>query len=400
MPTSLRLREARRVALSAQGFSDPGPTGRVDIRHLRRVLDRVQLLQIDSVNVLVRSHYLPLYSRLGPYPQDLLDSATYRRRELFEYWAHAASLLPISAYPEHRWTMSAFAQGDIGRRMRAFAADNRAMIDEVERQVTDRGALAVGDLADPGEGSGPWWGWAPGKTALEWLFAIGRLAVSERRAFTRVYDLTERVIPKQILEQPALTRDEAVRRLARRAVRALGVATIADIADYFRLKQATVREALAGLLSSEDVMKVEVEGWRGPVYAPSDLRVPRGITARAVLSPFDSLVWNRARNERLFHFDYRLEIYTPKPKRRYGYYVLPFLLGDELVARIDLKADRQTRRLLARGTYAEEGVARSDVAPALAEELDRLREWLDLDDISVSRRGDLAEPLRRSVQHL
>jgi uncharacterized protein len=400
MPASLRLPEARRVALSAQGFCDPEPSGRVDIRHLRRVLDRVQLFQIDSVNVLVRSHYLPLFSRLGSYPEGLLESAAYERSELFEYWAHEASLLPVSAHPEHRWTMEAFRQGVIGKRMHAFAAENRELLEAVERQVTERGGVAAGDLDAPGEGSGPWWGWAPGKTALEWLFAIGRLAVRERRGFARVYDLTERVIPKEVLEQPALPPEDAVRRLTMRAVRALGVGTVSDIADYFRLKGARVRPALKDLVASGEVVEMDVEGWRGPSYAPADLQVPRRVDAHAVLSPFDSLVWKRDRTERLFDFHYRIEIYTPKEKRRYGYYVLPFLLGESLAGRIDLKADRKGRRLLVLGAYPEDGADRREVAPHLATELDRVRAWLGLEEIAVSRRGGLAEPLRRSVQLL
>jgi uncharacterized protein len=384
---TLRSGQARRVALAAQGFHDPPPSGRVDIRHLRRAVGRMQVIQIDSVNVLVRSHYLPLYSRLGPYPADLLDDAAYRRRELTEYWAHEASFIPTETRPLHRWVMDAFRRGVVSKRLHEFARDNRRFVAAVEQQVAARGPLAAGDLDDPGEGTGPWWGWAPGKTALEWLFAIGRVAVSSRRNFTRLYDLAERVVPREVVDRPTPPKEEAVRELVRRSVAALGVGTVADIADYFRLRHAYVRTALAELVDAAEVVEAEVEGWSGPAYAPASLAIPRRVDARALVSPFDPLVWNRPRAERLFGFDYRIEIYVPAPKRVYGYYVLPFLLGDRLAARVDLKADRRSGVLRVPAAWAEPGLAPEQVAGPLAAELHRLAGWLGLGGGAPPRRG-------------
>ena len=386
------------MALVAQGLGRPRPEGRTDIRHVRRVFRDVHVVQIDSVNVLVRSHRLPLFSRLGAYPIELLDDATYRRHELFEYWAHEASLVPVEDHPLFGWVMDGFREGRYWPRLARFAEDNGPYIDAVEQEVRDRGPLSAGELSDPGERTGPWWGWADGKTAMEWLFAAGRVTVSERRGFERVYDLTERVLPAEVLDAPTPTKATAVRELTFRAIDALGVATAPEIGDYHRIKTATIQPHIDAAVRDGDLLEVEVQGWgRRTAYARPDRSVPRAVDARALLCPFDSLIWHRDRTERLFDFRYRLEIYTPAADREYGYYVLPFLLGETLVARFDLKADRDGGRLLVRGAYREPGTDGVAVAEAAAAELVEMTEWLGLDEIRVGRRGDLAAALRRAL---
>jgi uncharacterized protein len=398
MTAALSASEARRVAIAAQGLARPRPRGRIDIRHLRRVFNDVSLVQIDSVNVVARSHRLPLFSRLGTYPRELLDDAVYRRRELFEYWGHAASLIPTADHRLYRWRMERVRRGETGGELARFAAANDGYVDAVATEIRERGPLSAGDLSDPGSRSGPWWGWADGKSALEWLFAIGTVSVAARRAFERVYDLTERVIPAAVLEEPAPDETDAVRALMFRAVDALGIATATEIADYHRTRAVLVRDLLAEAVDAGELVEIEVEGWgRRTAYARPDLAVPRTGRARALLSPFDSLIWHRDRTERLFGFVYRLEIYVPAERREYGYYVLPFLLGEDLVARFDLKADRKAGRLLVRGAYVEPGEDGTIVAEAAAEELSELARWRDLEEVAVGRRGDLARDLRRAV---
>lgn len=372
----LSLAQARRAALAAQGFTDRAPGGRVDARHLRRVLGRIKLLQLDAVNVVVRSHYLPLFSRLGPYPRATIDDLAYRRRELFEYWAHEASLLPVDLHPVIRWQMHP-ERVKLG--LQEAARDRQAYVDDVLRQVRDRGPLAVRDLDDPGTRRGPWWGWADGKIALEWLFLVGAVTTAHRRGFERVYDLTERVLPPEVLDLPPLSQHESRRHLLALAGEALGVGTARDLCDYFRLQPARSRDALAELVDGGVLVPVRVEGWKQPAYLHRDARIPRRIGTAALLSPFDPVVWERSRTERLFDFHYRIEIYTPKPKRRFGYYVLPFLLGDRLVGRVDVKADRQAGVLVAHAAYVEPGADPAAVAPALHAELASMAEWLGLE---------------------
>jgi uncharacterized protein len=389
---------ARRAVLARQGLLRPRPHGRVDIRHVRRVFGDVGVVQIDSVNVLARAHHLALYSRLGPYPVGLLVDAAYRRRELFEYWSHEASLLPVSAHPLHRWEMERARDGRTFRELARFAAEHAAYVAAVEDEVAERGPLTVSELSEPGARSGPWWGWSEGKTALEWLFAIGRVTVAERRNFSRVYDLTERVIPHEVLALPTPEEEDAIRALTVAAVRSLGIASLQGIADYHRLKTADVRPQLSAALEDGDIVGVDVEGWdRRRTYAPADLRVPRAAHARALVSPFDSLVWHRERTERLFDFRYRIEIYTPREQRVHGYYVLPFVLGEDLVARVDLKADRGARALLVPGAFTEDGRGAGDVGAALAEELRDLATWLGLESVWVGERGDLVRPLAAAL---
>jgi uncharacterized protein YcaQ len=394
LPASL----ARRIALAAQGFADPRPAGPVGTRQLRRVADRLAVLQIDSVNVLSRAHYLPAFSRLGPYPREALDDLAGRRRELFEYWAHEASLLPVRLHPHLRWRMAAAEEHAWGSMVR-IQRERPGYVGEVLQRVREAGPLKASDLAEPRpDRPGSMWNWHAGKTALEWLFYTGVVTTRGRTAgFERVYDLTERVLPAAVLQAPTPDPADAVRELVRTASRALGVATERDLRDYFRLRPPAARAAIAALVEAGELLPVEVAGWGAPAWLDPAARRPRWVRARALLSPFDSLVWERPRVERLFGFRYRLEIYTPAAQRVHGYYVLPFLLGDRLVARVDLKADRQAGLLRVPAAFAEDGVDRAEVAAALAAELALLAGWLQLDAVVVGERGDLAADLAAAV---
>lgn len=380
---------ARKIALAAQGFADPRPSGPVTAAHLRRVLRRVGMLQLDSVNVLVRSHYLPVFSRLGPYPTALLDDYAFRRRKLFEYWGHAASLIPVEHFPLFRHRMDNDTHWGIQR----FADERPDYVNTVLDEVRANGPIPVGDLAEPGERAGNWWGWGDGKLALEHLFHRGLVTTANRQAFTRYYDLTERVIPAAHYNTPSASEDDARRELLLLAARSLGVATARDLADYYRLPLQPSRQTLRELAGSGALERVEVKGWKDEAFLHSEARIPRRIDARALLSPFDSLVWERGRTERLFNFRYRIEIYTPAPKRVYGYYVLPFLMNDAIVARVDLKSDRQSKRLLVRAAHAEPGVDKDAVAAALSEELRSMASWLGLAEVVIAPTGDLATAL-------
>jgi uncharacterized protein YcaQ len=393
-PKRLSASQARRVALAAQGFGGAVPAGRVDRRHLHRVMGQVRVLQIDSVNVVVRSHYLPVFSRLGAYERDLIDREAYRRRTLFEYWAHEASLVPVALQPLLRWRM---ARGEAWGRMARMAEEKPGYVQAVFDEVTDRGPLAASELSEPGARRGPWWGWADGKATMEWLFWTGQVAVAERRNFERRYDLPERVLPPEVLATPTPPVEEAHRRLLAHAAAAHGVGTAADLADYFRIRVPEARPRLAELVESGELVPADVEGWDRPAYLHVDSRLPRRIDRCALLSPFDSLVFERSRTERLFGFRFRLEVYVPAALRVHGYYVLPFLLGDQLVGRVDLKADRRRRVLLVPGAFAEPGADERRLVVSLAGELIRLAGWLGLDGIEVGDRGDLAGALRECL---
>ena len=392
---SLSLGETRRIALAAQGFDRPRPTGPVNAGHLRRVIRQIGLVQIDSVSVLVPAHYQVPFSRLGPYDRSRLDDLVYRKREFTEQWAHEASILPV----EH-WPLIRHHLGPHERRWRALAQFMSAHSDYAARVLDDvraRGPLVAGDVAEPdgtqGRGGG-WWGWTMAKATLEGHFARGTIAIAERRAagFARAYDLAERVIPADHTGR-TMSREDAQRELVRLAASALGVATAGDLADYYRMAPRDAKQRVLELANAGELRMVRVEGWRDPAYLHPAARQPRAIAAAALLSPFDPVVWYRPRAERLFAFDYRIEIYVPKEKRKFGYYVLPFLLGDRLVARVDLKADRATGRLLVLGAYVEAHARADDVAPVLASELVAMSRWLGLDRVKVEKRGNLARAL-------
>lgn len=392
--------EARRIALAAQGFDGPRPSSPPSTREVVQAIDRLGAVQIDSVNVLVRSHYLPLFSRLGPYDVSLIDRAAYGRgRRLFEYWGHEASLLPVKLQPLLRWRMERAARGSgvYGGLVR-WARRHRPFIETVFAEIRERGPLAASELSNGGKSRGAWWGWSAGKHALEWLFWAGRVTTATRRRFERVYDVPERALPSRVLATPTPTDDVAQRSLVRIAARALGVATARDLRDYFRLDAADTKRRIEELVEARLLVPAEVEGWREPAYVDPRVRAPEQITARALVSPFDSLIWARERTERVFGFRYRIALYTPAAERTHGYYVLPFLLGDRLVARVDLKADRQDRVLRVPAAYAEDGVDPKMVAPALADELAEMAGWLGLDKVAVAARGDVARALRGVVR--
>lgn len=380
MPEKLSLASARRIALAAQGFGAARP-GAVGWRPLGRTLERLALHQIDSVNVLARAHYLPAFSRLGAYDTGLIDRAAWGRRSerrLFEYWAHEASLLPLALHPLLRWRMAKAERGEAGwKGLRSYATSRRAEAETVLARIRADGAMAASDF-EHGKSRSGWWEWGATKHALEWLFWAGLVTTATRRgSFERVYDLPERVIPKAILALPTPDAAEAKRRLVEISARALGIATATDLRDYFRLAPEEARTAIAELVEAGTLLPAAVEGWRQPAFLHAEARRPRRIAGQALLAPFDPLIWERARAERLFGFHYRIEIYTPAARRVHGYYVLPFLIDETLAARVDLKADRQQGRLIARGVHLEPG-APPETRERLAAELDLMAGWLGL----------------------
>jgi len=391
---------ARRIALAAQGFDRPRPRGRVGVRHLRDVLRRLGLVQIDSVNVLVPAHYQVPFSRLGPYDRALLDDLVYRRREFMEQWAHEASILPA----EH-WALLRHRMDGHDRRLRSLAAFMARHADHARRvleAVRERGPLTAADVPEPDGTRGSargWWGWSVTKTTLEGLFASGDLAIAGRRSagFARLYDLAERVVP-QPRRGRDIAHDEARREMLRLAARAHGLGTATDLADYYRMPIGEARRLLQDLAGSGELREVRVQGWRERAYLHPEARSPRRIEASALLSPFDPLIWHRPRTSRLFGFDYRIEIYTPRARRRWGYYVLPFLLGDRLVARVDLKADRGASRLRVEAAHLEPRTEADRVADALAPELLAMASWLGLESVAVRRRGRFAPALAAAMR--
>jgi uncharacterized protein YcaQ len=392
----LSAAEARRIALAAQGFADGLRDRPADGWALRRVLARIGLLQIDSVNVLARAHYLPLFSRVGPYDTAMLDRAAWNApRRLFEYWGHEASLLPVTMQPLLRWRMAGAAQDAWGG-VRRVAREHPDLVERVWETVAERGPISASELAgDHGDGrrrSRPWWDWSHSKRALEWLFWSGRVTSARRRGFERLYDLPQRVLPREVIAAPTPGPADAQRELVRIASRALGVATERDLRAYFRLPAADARARVAELVEAGELAPVAVEGW-GAAYLDPTARIPRRVDARALIGPFDSLIWERPRVERLFGLRYRIELYVPAPKRVHGYYVLPFLLGDTLVARVDLKADRKAGELLVQAAHAEPD-APHETAEALLDELKLMASWLGLGRVRVVGRGDLVPGLR------
>lgn len=395
---------ARRIALAAQGFTDPPPSGRPTRQHLRRVLDRTQLLQLDSVNVAVRAHYMPVFSRLGPYDHALVDDAAWshtarRPRLLVEYWAHEASLVPVADWPLLRWRMREY-ESLRGRHWKAAHAEPR-LLDDVLAVVKDSGPIGAGaveaELGGASRQQGGWWNRSATKHACEYLFAVGELTTGTRQGFERRYDLPERVLPAEVLASPEIAEADAVRELIARSATALGVATESDLRDYYRIKPELGRRAIGELVEQGRLTLVQVDGWRQQAYLAAGARVPRRVRGRALLCPFDPLIWQRSRAERLFGFHYRIEIYVPEPKRIYGYYVFPFLLDGDLVARVDLKADRAAGMLRVHGAFGEPGIDRGLVVGELAAELHTMAMWLGLSGVAVGARGDLVADLAAVV---
>lgn len=397
MPLSLSLKEARRLVLDAQGFGRPA-RGAVKAAQVTGLIERLGVLQLDSVNALVRSHYLPLFSRLGGYARELLEQAAWGEgcsRRLFEYWGHEASLLPLEVYPLLRWRMRrAAAGGGIYGQQARFGREQQPLIQGVLQAVRERGALGAGSLGSRTLKAGPWWDWSAEKHALEWLFAAGEVTVAGRRGFERLYDLPERVLPAECLAHPELDEAEAQRRLLLRSAAALGVATEKDLRDYYRLELADTRARLAELVEEGALQPVRVQGWTQPAYCLGEPKALRKRQASALLSPFDSLIWERARTERLFGFRYRLEIYTPQHKRVYGYYVLPFLHDERLLARVDLRAERAQGCLAVHAVHEEEAGLDEAALAALADNLRQLADWLGLVDIRIACPSPNAQRLR------
>jgi len=395
--------QARRIAIAAQLLAAPGRAAgapAVNRGHLTRLVRSIGVLQIDSVNVLARAHLLPVFSRLGSYPVAVLDGAAWPARTgdrlLVETWAHQASLVPVAIHPLLRWRQERFA-AEPWHRVDALRRSHPGFLDTVLALLAERGPCSAGDiekaLEAPGLGTAGWWQWSVTKTACEYLFAIGAIGVARRRSFERCYDLIERVLPGAVVSAPTPAVADAKRALVALAARSHGIGTAADLADYYRIKVGRARIALAELVEEGEVIPVRVRGWREIAYLHKDARIPRRVAGAALLCPFDPLIWERERTERLFAARYRIEIYTPAAQRRYGYYVLPLLSGEQIVGRFDLKADRATGRLLVRASWSQDGADPAAAADVAASELRRMATWLGLTEVVVMPRGDLWRPL-------
>jgi uncharacterized protein YcaQ len=387
----LTIAQARRVAIAATGLGEARPTSKITARHLRKVVGRVGVVQLDSVNAVARAHELLFFSRLGPFEKQQLHDLIYKRREMYEGWLHVASLIPTELWPlltTRRWHALKRNRGE-------WHVKNAAVLDEVRALLHERGPLASSDVNHIGPQKGQWWTWSAGKNAIEWLFMAGEVGVTTRQgAFERVYDLIDHVLPPEVLAAPAVADEDARDHLVLRAAGHLGVGTAADLSDYYRMLQAPAKAAIKRLVDRGDLVEVAVEGWKDKAYAPAGFAVPRkGCPDGRLVSPFDPLVWYRPRNVRLFDFDYTIEIYTPEPKRKYGYYVLPYLQGDRIVARVDVRSDRNNGVLRVPGAFAEKD---AEVDPSLLmAELRKLAAWQGCASVEIGDRGDLATPLRR-----
>jgi uncharacterized protein len=403
--TDMSTRDARRVALSAQGFAERRPTGRVDSRHFRKVLDRLGTVQLDSVNVLTRSHEIVFFARLGAYDRAALSRWLWASRQVFEYWGHEASLHPVERHPLLRWRMMYEHQW---KGVRDAARDSPEMVASALAEIRARGPVTISDLEVHQQSprrEASWWGWGNGKRVVEHLFYAGEITAIRQNGFTRSYLLPEQWIPAAVLAAPTPASDDGMKGLLLVAAQAHGLGTARDLADYYRINVPTANRLLAELAADGALVPVRVEGWRQPAYLHPDAHQPRRrLRARALLSPFDSLIWERDRTERLFDFRYRIEIYVPQPKRVHGYYVLPFLLDEALVGRVDLKADRQAGVLRVRAAWGEPDTVlagaggRERVAAELAGELGAMAAWLGLaGGVDVEPRGDLAPDLAAAV---
>jgi uncharacterized protein YcaQ len=401
--STLTAAQARRIAVAAQGFAEPKPRGPVTRAHLRKLISRIQVLQLDSVSVAVRAHYAPVFSRLGPYDRDVLDRAAWSHtarspRLLVEYWAHEAALMAVDDWPLLRWRMREYTHGrwrtEVVRKRQRLADDIVAALAEHGPSTAGQIEAYVGEER-PGK-KGPWWDRSDTKWVTEALFSAGVLTTETRVGFARHYDLTENVLPPEVVARE-VDDDEAIRELTLRAATALGVATEPDIRDYFRLSPKLAKPAIAKLVADGELEQVDVDGWNAPAYLRAGQTVPRRDRGTALLCPFDPLIFFRPRVDRLFQFHYRIEIYVPAPKRQFGYYVWPFMLDGRLVGRVDLKAERTRDALHVVGAFAEPEQDKSRVAKALAAELKTMASWLGLAEVSVGNRGDLARPLSRSL---
>jgi uncharacterized protein YcaQ len=391
----LTQRQARRIALNAQGLSRPRRAAEPGARHVKRLAGDLGVIQIDSVNVLARAHYLPAFTRLGAYPREALEQAVWGKKpSLFEYWGHECSMMPLEMQPLFRWRMERARGGDTWTGLARFARERGDYIEEVRKRIEREGPLTGGDFADAPRQAG-WWNWSHGKRALEWLFWSGLLAVKTRRGFERLYDIPERVIPSQILNLPTPDECDAQRELVRIAARALGVATEGDLRDYFRLPVADTKARIAELVEEGFLEPTSVRGWKQAAFLAPGAKAARPDGAAVLVSPFDNLIWRRERAERLFGTKIRIEIYVPAEKRQHGYYVLPFLQGETVTARCDLKADRAASVLRVQSAHLESHAKADEVAGPLATELRLIAGWLGLGGVAVTGRGGLAHALQR-----
>jgi hypothetical protein len=383
---SLSIADARRIALAAQGFDIARPKTKATQRHVDALISRLGVIQIDSVNVLVRSQELPLFSRLGNHDRNAIPKAT-EAQKLFEYWGHEAAHLPVDLQPLFRWKMDAARTGRVTHwGLTSFYEENKAFVKRTLKHVEKNGPTTSRELSTRTEKKGTWWDWDEAKVALEYLFLTGELMSRGRGSdFARVYDVPERVLPQLVIDAPTPSEHDARKQLLVRSAIALGVATASDLADYYRQKLATVKPLIAELVDEGELREVAVDGWTEKAFVHRNTKLPKQLHATALLSPFDSLVWCRPRNERLFDFHYRIEIYTPKEKRKFGYYVLPFMMNGEMVGRVDLKADRANGVLLAHSVHTEKGVKRSAINEALNAELDVMATWLGLEQVRIGR---------------
>jgi uncharacterized protein YcaQ len=399
----LSAAQARRIAVAAQGFAEPKPRGPVTRAHLKRLISKIQVLQLDSVSVAVRAHYAPVFSRLGPYDRDVLDRAAWSHstrspRLLVEYWAHEAALMAVEDWPLLRWRMRSYTHGRWGTHI---VKKNARLADDIVAAIEEIGPSTAGQIeahlgAEQRGRKGPWWDRSDTKWVTEALFASGVLTTATRVGFARHYDLTENVLPSDVVGRE-IDDEEAIRELVLRAAGALGVATEADIRDYFRLKPQQSKPAIAKLVADGELEPVDVDGWTAPAYLRAGQTVPRRDRGTALLCPFDPLIFFRPRVERLWNFRYRIEIYVPAPKREFGYYVWPFMLDGHLVGRVDLKAERTRDALHVVGAFTEPQQDKPRVAAALAGELQTMAQWLGLTAVTVGSRGDLTKELSRSL---
>ncbi len=406
----LPIERARRITLAAQGFVDPLPQGAVTRRHLQRVLSRTQFIQMDSVSVAVRAHYMPMFSRLGPYDRSVLDraageSTTRSPRLLAEYWAHEAALIPVEDWPLFGWRMADYGFGRYGGAIDE-RAERTALRAEIAAALVDLGPSTGGELESylgrdrDGPRRGTWWDRSEVKHVCEVMLAAGQLSAVRRGGFNRHYDLAENIVGPEIAAT-VIERDVAIRELVRKAIRALGVGTETDLRDYFRLPVVDARSAIADLVDAGELVPIEVAGWDGSVaFVDPAAKAPRRVDRSALLAPFDPLVFFRPRLQRMFGMHYRIEIYVPEHKRVHGYYVFPYLLDETIAARVDLKAERSGATLAVLGAFAEDGVDRGYVAQRLAADLVSMAGWLGLDGIRVGTRGDLHTPLRAALRTL
>ena len=380
---ALSIADARALALAAQGFDTPRPASKATQRHVNSLISRLGVIQIDSVNVLVRSQELPLFSRLGNHDRNAIPKAT-ESQKIFEYWGHEAAHLPVEIHPLFRWKMEAARLGKARHwGLTSFYDDNKAFVKRMLKHIETNGPTTARELSTRTEKRGAdkktWWDWDESKTALEYLFLTGQLMSRGRGTdFARIYDTPEHVLPRQVLDAPTPTEHDARKQLLIRSAIAQGVATVGDLADYYRQKPAAVKPLIAELIEEGELRTVAVDGWAEKAFVHRSAKLPKQLHATALLSPFDSLVWCRPRNERLFDFHYRIEIYTPKEKRKFGYYVLPFMMNGQMVGRVDLKADRANSKLLVHSVHTEKGIKRATINDALNNELRAMANWLQI----------------------